>query len=67
MNIIKVILQKNRHINAVTIPDRGEGDGMIGGVKGGWGGFGEVTAPPLCNLTHMTLIKEVHTETNLHR
>ena len=40
--------------------------GMRGGVKGGWGGmrgdggdgggFGEATAPPLCNLTQMTLM-----------
>ena len=31
------------------------------------GGFGEVTAPPLCNLTQMTLMQVVHTETYLHR
>ena len=40
---------------------------MRGGVKGGWGGFGEVTDPPLCNLTQMTLMQVVHTETYLHR
>ena len=38
---------------------------MRGGVKGGGGG--EVTAPPLCNLTQMTLMQAVHTETYLHR
>ena len=42
--------------------------GMRGGVNRGWGGgFGEVTAPPLCNLTQMTLMQVVHTETHLHR
>ena len=40
---------------------------MMGWVKGGRGGFGEVTAPPLCNLTQMTLMQVVHTETYLHR
>ena len=40
---------------------------MIVGVNWGWWGFGEVTAPPLCNLTQMTLMQVVHTETYLHR
>ena len=44
--------------------------GLRGGVKGGWGGgggVGEVSAPPLCNITQMTLMQVVHTETYLHR
>ena len=31
------------------------------------GGGGEDTTPPLCNLTQMTLMQVVHTETYLHR
>ena len=44
---------------------RRRGKRGMGGIWGG--GFGEVTTPPLCNLTQMTLMQVVHTETYLHR
>ena len=37
----------------------------LGGGGGGWGG--EVTAPPLCDLTQMTLMQVLHTGSYLHR